>query len=80
MYTGQDIGDNLEVHPTPPPSGASPKSLPIIEQQHPASGHAVPPAVAGHTPPKPSAASSLPSRRQYGITSLLLFVLAICVI
>ncbi|KAL2467994.1 Aspartic proteinase-like protein 1 [Forsythia ovata] len=53
----QDIGDSREVHPTSPPSSASPKSLPTIEQQRPHSGHAVPPAVAGRAPPKPSAAS-----------------------
>ncbi|PIN07378.1 Aspartyl protease [Handroanthus impetiginosus] len=53
----QDISDDGEVHLTPPPSDASATPLPTNEQKQNPHGPAVPPAVAGRTPPKPSAAS-----------------------
>ncbi|KAK4390187.1 Aspartic proteinase-like protein 1 [Sesamum angolense] len=52
----QDIASDDEIHSKPPPSDASPNPLPTNEQQQNPHGHAVPPAVAGKAPPKPSAA------------------------
>ncbi|KAI3465056.1 hypothetical protein Pfo_021719 [Paulownia fortunei] len=66
----QDIGDGGEVHLSPPPSDASPNPLPTNEQQQNPHGRAVPPAVAGRAPPKPSAASPLLASYQYCIISL----------
>ncbi|CAI9763903.1 unnamed protein product [Fraxinus pennsylvanica] len=51
-----------------------------VEEQRPPSGHTITPAVAIRAPPKPSAASPLLVRHQYGITSLLLLLWAICVV
>ncbi|XP_011098089.1 aspartic proteinase-like protein 1 isoform X1 [Sesamum indicum] len=74
----QDIASDDEIHSKPPPSDASPNPLPTNEQQQNPHGHAVPPAVAGKAPPKPSAAyHRLPPYRYY-IISLLLLVCTAC--
>ncbi|KAL6959296.1 cathepsin D [Sarracenia purpurea var. burkii] len=52
----QDLSDGSRLPLTPSSSPSNP--LPTTEQQSAPNGHAVAPAVAGRTPPKPSAAAA----------------------
>ncbi|KAL1540532.1 cathepsin D [Salvia divinorum] len=73
-----DVGEDGDgLHLPPSSSEVSPNPLPTNEQQQSPRGHAVPPAVAGRAPAKPSSASPPPAAYRYEFsakTSLLLFL------
>ncbi|XP_042018301.1 aspartic proteinase-like protein 1 [Salvia splendens] len=74
----RDVGENGDgLHLPPSSSDVSPNPLPTNEQQQSPRGRAVPPALAGRAPAKPSSASPLPAAYRYEFcskTSLLLFL------
>ncbi|CAL5323898.1 unnamed protein product [Camellia sinensis] len=69
----QDLSDGKRMPLTP--NTSAPNPLPTTEQQSAPSGHAVAPAVAGRTPPKPSAASTQHLLSDFGLVNIFLLLL-----
>ncbi|XP_028094136.1 aspartic proteinase-like protein 1 isoform X1 [Camellia sinensis] len=69
----QDLSDGKRMPLTP--NTSAPNPLPTTEQQSAPSGHAVAPAVAGRTPPKPSAASTQHLLSDIGLVNIFLLLL-----